>query len=412
MTSQIRMLIFAEHLWPYGSGAQLALKLLIDALKKQLAITVITLDHLSDYQKTTYYHGVNIFELTGSRAPGQSLSLLLSTLYNKKLIKKLIIQSDVVYIADTWIFPALVAKKLGKPVIKMFHSLANVNYFTAPTIDTEYSDIFGLVKAVLKVNTFYKKPFYMQLIEPPYAIFINAISQYILSRCVDVAIVPSEALKCKLRSLLPTINVVRIPNIIPNEPYIPLNKTLDRTFIYVGGKSYQKGFIHLIKAITLFTKKYLPESAISHKRIIFELINVLMDMNDEHFILGNNLKVTFRSKLSRRELMKLYRQVHVALVPSICFETFSYAAIEAHLWGRPVIATKVGGLPEIVEDKKTGILVDPGDYYKLAEAIEMFYNSDLSTIIDMGLRARERVLKAFDNQQSVKKTIKIVASLL
>ena len=63
-----------------------------------------------------------------------------------------------------------------------------------------------------------------------------------------------------------------------------------------------------------------------------------------------------------------YRSAHIVLVPSR-LEPFGNVAVEAMAVGRPVVATRVGGLPEIVDDELTGLLCPPGDPAALARAV-------------------------------------------
>jgi glycosyltransferase involved in cell wall biosynthesis len=81
----------------------------------------------------------------------------------------------------------------------------------------------------------------------------------------------------------------------------------------------------------------------------------------------------------------------VVVVPSDT-EGQPRAAIEAGLTGRPVVATEVGGLGEIVEDGSTGILVPPGDAGRLAAAVE----ESLVGRDRMGAAARQRCVARFD----------------
>ena len=61
----------------------------------------------------------------------------------------------------------------------------------------------------------------------------------------------------------------------------------------------------------------------------------------------------------------------IALVmPSICFETFGLVIIEAFSVGTPVIASRIGVLPELVEDGVTGLLFNPGDADDLADKLQ------------------------------------------
>jgi glycosyltransferase involved in cell wall biosynthesis len=67
-------------------------------------------------------------------------------------------------------------------------------------------------------------------------------------------------------------------------------------------------------------------------------------------------------------------------------------AVEAGLSGLPVVATKVGGLDEIVEEGATGFLVPPGDATRLAEAVR----AAVAAGEDMGAAARQHCAARFD----------------
>jgi len=65
--------------------------------------------------------------------------------------------------------------------------------------------------------------------------------------------------------------------------------------------------------------------------------------------------------LSYRQLTNLYSKVSAVVMPSIYPESFGRVALEAIAQGTPVVVTNIGGLPEIVQDKVTGRVVDPND---------------------------------------------------
>lgn len=69
--------------------------------------------------------------------------------------------------------------------------------------------------------------------------------------------------------------------------------------------------------------------------------------------------------------MALYPQADICVVPSIWEEPFGLVAVEAMAASRPVIASKVGGLQDIVRDGHTGYLFPPGDATSLAECLEI-----------------------------------------
>jgi glycosyltransferase involved in cell wall biosynthesis len=57
------------------------------------------------------------------------------------------------------------------------------------------------------------------------------------------------------------------------------------------------------------------------------------------------------------------------VVPSLFYEHYCYAAAEALLEARPVVAARIGAIPELVEHEVTGLLAPPGDAHALAEAV-------------------------------------------
>ena len=90
------------------------------------------------------------------------------------------------------------------------------------------------------------------------------------------------------------------------------------------------------------------------------------------------------------ELPELLRNVDIFVMPSIR-EEFGVAAVEAQAMEIPVVSTRVGGVPEVVLDGETGILVEPGDSEQLAQAIlTLIENPALRR--QMGKRGREHVL--------------------
>ena len=70
----------------------------------------------------------------------------------------------------------------------------------------------------------------------------------------------------------------------------------------------------------------------------------------------------------RTDVGELLRECDVFVLPSHS-EAIPRTVLEAMVLGRPVIATRVGGIPSVVTDGATGLLVDPGDVDQLADAI-------------------------------------------
>ena len=90
----------------------------------------------------------------------------------------------------------------------------------------------------------------------------------------------------------------------------------------------------------------------------------------------------------------------IVVMPSRWQEPFGLVALEAALMARPIVATRVGGLPEVVAHERTGFLVEPENSRALAEAIT-FLLEHPGTAKQMGHTARDRAQKEFNWQKHV-----------
>jgi len=99
-------------------------------------------------------------------------------------------------------------------------------------------------------------------------------------------------------------------------------------------------------------------------------------------------KVRFTGYVPDEELPKFFGLADVFVLPSITAEAFGIVLLEAMASGRPVVTTRVGGIPEVVEGSGCGILVDPGDEQMLADAILLLLE-DKGLREELGRRGRE-----------------------
>jgi glycosyltransferase involved in cell wall biosynthesis len=96
----------------------------------------------------------------------------------------------------------------------------------------------------------------------------------------------------------------------------------------------------------------------------------------------------------QKDMTPVWRQMDIAVVPSIEPDAFPRSVIEAMSWGKPVVASATGGIPEAVEDGRTGYLVPPGDAGALAGHICALLASR-SRMDQMGQAARLRCEQRF-----------------
>jgi glycosyltransferase involved in cell wall biosynthesis len=109
-------------------------------------------------------------------------------------------------------------------------------------------------------------------------------------------------------------------------------------------------------------------------------------------------------------VMRAWERSLICLLPSVGPETFGMVALEAMSRGRPVIASDIGGLPDVVVDGETGLLVPPGDVNELRSAIGRLLG-DPALRDRMGKSAIQRA-RQFSARAVVPKIEEVYASLL
>ena len=135
------------------------------------------------------------------------------------------------------------------------------------------------------------------------------------------------------------------------------------------------GIADLIKATAL-----LIEKKYSIKLVIIgegNLKNELIELSES---LGIREYVIIKNRIPHSQIKNCLLDFDIFAMPSYS-EGFGVAAVEAMATGLPVVTSSVGGIPEIVVDGLTGILIKPGDIEALSEALELY-------ILDSELRAK------------------------
>jgi glycosyltransferase involved in cell wall biosynthesis len=136
--------------------------------------------------------------------------------------------------------------------------------------------------------------------------------------------------------------------------------------------------------------------------------------------LAGGQDVEFVGTAADADLPGLFRSASVMALPSVertCYgrairvsELLGLVALEAMASGTPVVASRVGGLPEVVEDGVTGFLVPPGDVDALRERLDQLLR-DPARAHRLGFNARERVLECFTWASVAERCLGAYASL-
>jgi glycosyltransferase involved in cell wall biosynthesis len=196
---------------------------------------------------------------------------------------------------------------------------------------------------------------------------------------IDAYICPSRFIKDKLMELGFKGEVYLVPNPINLKGFIPSYSWQNDCIVYMGRLSREKGIFTLLQAIKNLPVQCKifgdgPENE-KLKRIIEE---------------ENISNVDFFGYVSKEDLKQVVRKAMFSVVPSEWYENYPYSIIESFALGKPVIASKIGGIQELIENYKTGILFEPGDADELKKNIVYLLNNP-GEIVKFGKNARHFV---------------------
>jgi glycosyltransferase involved in cell wall biosynthesis len=110
------------------------------------------------------------------------------------------------------------------------------------------------------------------------------------------------------------------------------------------------------------------------------------------------------------ELQRLYRESDVLVLPTNN-DVSSWVSLEAMATGLPVIASAIGGIPDIVIDGVTGFLIPPQSPDALVRAVEVLQR-DSALCARMGMQARAHVERNFDAKRSTERLLTVIKGLI
>lgn len=189
---------------------------------------------------------------------------------------------------------------------------------------------------------------------------------------------------------------------IPDDAIRPMNpvqvpNTL--TVLYVGRLEKRKGTLDFFQAIPRVLERvpntrFVIAGADNSRHDGFQLQTgtTYPEYFARHFA-RYAACVEFKGVVSDEELQKLYATCDLFVAPSL-YESFGLIYLEAMNYAKPVIGCRAGGIPEVVQDGVTGVLVEPEAPTALAEAIVSLLRSP-TRLKEMGLAGRQRLLRDF-----------------
>lgn len=193
----------------------------------------------------------------------------------------------------------------------------------------------------------------------------------------------------------PDIQVV--PNFVR-----PVEQTTDsradggRPFLFAGRLTPEKGLATLIEAIRSVPTAKLLVAGEGPER---ERLEPTAPPN-----------VSFLGAVPRAQMPQLYGNALAVVVPSEWYENCSLTVLEAFAAGRPVVASRIGGLPEQVAHEKRGLLFPPGDAEALAGALRRLH-SNAGRADELGRNARAAAATEYSPEVHYERLLEIYRSV-
>jgi len=233
------------------------------------------------------------------------------------------------------------AKKLGLPTVLTNHTISfasNVDYFWTPTsfILLPFRRYIGKADRVIAVSR----------------VAANFIGHFVKRE--KIVVIPNGV---DVHRFNPTNHDILVSN---NEVVTESGPVI----LYVGRLTHRKGVHILVKAMPLVLKVFPgAKLLIVGSGYMQDFIKLLV----RRLELGACIKLM--GFIPDGELPKLYNACNVFVLPSLYCESFGGVLLEAMASGRPIVASRTGGIPEIIENNITGILIERGNKESLANAI-------------------------------------------
>lgn len=182
--------------------------------------------------------------------------------------------------------------------------------------------------------------------------------------------------------------------------------------LYSGRLAKEKGILNLIEAFT---------NLINNNKNNGKLKNIKLYIagdgpekkNIENMIKNNKIenKIILLGYLNQNDLKEYTRKCSFLVTPSIGYENCPYSVIETQAIGKATIVSKIGGIPELVKNNKTGYIYKYNDVKELEDKMKiLFENNELAD--SFGKEAKELALKEYSPENYYEKLEKIYKNLI
>ena len=227
--------------------------------------------------------------------------------------------------------------------------------------------------------------------------FGMALTLYIYRRLnafinkTDFFITPSNFLKQKLvEGRIPAEKIVVKPHFVECDKIKPAYE-FDNYAVYMGRLSPEKGLFNLLEAwkkISGVTLKVIGDGIIRNEL--------------EEFVVREKIpNIEFLGFIDGTKRIEILEKAMFSVLPSQCFENMPYAALESFACGVPIIASRIGGLGELVTDGVTGFLFEVGNTDDLIRKVSKLINNE-QLLLEMRYNTRRHAEERFSEDIAYK----------
>lgn len=218
---------------------------------------------------------------------------------------------------------------------------------------------------------------------------------------IDCIIAPSEFVKNKYIEGKLACNDIKVIHNFVNKSEHDEAKLGNYAF-YFGRLSKEKGILNLVKAIKEVDNAKLIIAGDGDER-----------ENIESFIKENNLdgRIDLIGYQNQENIRKCIANARFIVVPSIWYENCPYSILETMEIGKPIIASDIGGIPELVNNDINGFLYEPNEINSLKEKLELLFESDDLTE-EFGNNSKKLFEEKYSADKYYDEIIKVYESLI
>ena len=199
-------------------------------------------------------------------------------------------------------------------------------------------------------------------------------------------IAPSRFIKAKFIEFdWPEKQVEYIPNSLVLSEFDP-QFTPGNYFLYLGRLSSEKGILTLIKAF-MKTKS-------ENVKLLIVGEGPIRNQLEGHA--KADFRILFKGYLSGNKLKETIRNALAVIVPSEWYENAPISILEAFALGKPVVGSRIGGIPEMIEEGVNGYLLEPGNADDLRKRLELIFSMTAEHIGEIGQAARQKVEREYN----------------